>query len=85
MVGSPKTAMSEKSRKRRYVLCVDNDKYPASLEVRKIYQRVPDLRAESHGQIRVIDESGEDRLYPSDLFIAIEVPQEAARVFAHGS
>jgi hypothetical protein len=63
---------------------VSNHKYPASLEVRKIYQYVPDLKAESHGQIRVIDESGEDYLYPSDLFIAIEVPQEATRVFAHG-
>ena len=77
--------MSQKSRKKRYVLCVSNHKYPASLEVRKIYQHVPDLKGESHGQIRVIDESGEDYLYPSDLFIAIEVPQEATRVFAHGS
>ena len=70
---------------REYVLCLNNDKYPASLEVRKIYQRNPDSKAESHHQIRVVDESGEDYLYPSDLFIAIEVPQEAARVFAHGS
>jgi hypothetical protein len=77
--------MSERARKKRYVLCVSNNNYPASLEVRKIYQHIPDLKAESHGQIRVIDESGEDYLFPSDLFIAIEVPQEAARVFAHGS
>ncbi len=77
--------MSQKLQENGYVLCVDNDKYPASLEVRKIYQRVPDLKAESHGQIRVIDESGEDYLYPLDLFIAIAVPQEAARAFAHGS
>lgn len=77
--------MSQKSQENGYVLCVDNDKYPASLEVRKIYQRIPDPKAESHEQIRVIDESGEDYLYPSDLFIAIDVPQEAARVFAHGS
>jgi len=77
--------MSQKSRKKRYVLCVGNDKYPASLEVRKIYQHIPDLKAESHGQIRVIDESGEDYLYPLDLFIPIEVPQEATQVFAHGS
>lgn len=77
--------MSEKTRKKKYVLCVGNNKYPASLEVRKIYQHVPGLKAESHGQLRVIDESGEDYLYPSDLFIAIEVPQEATRVFAHGS
>ena len=77
--------MNQKSRKKRYVLCLSNDKYPVSLEVRKIYQHVSDSKAESHGQIRIIDESGEDYLYPSDLFIPIEVPQEAARVFAHGS
>jgi hypothetical protein len=69
----------------KYVLCLNNDKYPASLEVRKIYQHIPDLQAESHGRIRVIDESGEDYLYPSDLFISIKVPQEAVRVFAHES
>ena len=77
--------MSQKPERKDYVLCVDNDKYPASLEVRKVYRHIPDPKAESHSQIRVIDESGEDYLYPSDLFIAIEVPQEAARVFAHGS
>ena len=77
--------MSSKSQKKRYVLCVSNYKYPAPLEVRKVYQHVSDLKAESHSQIRVIDESGEDYLYPSDLFIPIEVPQEAARAFAHGS
>jgi hypothetical protein len=76
--------MSQKSRKKRYVLCVSNNKYPASLEVRKIYAYVPDPKAESHGEIRVVDESGEDYLYPSDLFIPIEVPQEATRAFAHG-
>ncbi len=69
----------------KYVLCLNNDKYPASLEVRKIYPYVPDPKAESHNQIRIIDESGEDYLYPSDLFIAIEVPLEAARTFTHGS
>jgi hypothetical protein len=76
--------MTSKPQK-KFVLCVSNDKYPASLEVRKIYQHIPDLEAQSHGQIRVIDESGEDYLYPSDIFIAIDVPQEAARVFARGA
>ena len=76
--------MTSKSQK-KFVLCVSNDKYPASLEVRKVYQHIPDLKAQSHGQIRVIDESGEDYLYPSDIFIAIDVPQEATRVFARGA
>jgi len=76
--------MSPKSRKLNYVLCISNKKYPASLDARKIYQSIPDPQAEAHGQIRVIDESGEDYLYPQDLFIPIEVPKEAVRVFAHG-
>lgn len=77
--------MSQKPKKKRYVLCMSNDAYPASLEVRKIYEQIPDPKAESHGRIRVIDESGEDYLYPSNFFIAIRVPQEATRVFARGA
>jgi hypothetical protein len=68
-----------------YVLCIRDEKYPASLEARKIYQSIADHKAESHGQIRVIDESGEDYLYPQDLFIPIKVPQAATRAFALGS
>ena len=52
-----------KSDTQHYVLCISSEKYPASLEARKIYQCVPDTQAEAHGQIRVIDESGEDYLY----------------------
>jgi len=77
--------MSTKSETRQYVLCVSIEKYSASLEVRKIYQCVPDPQAEAHGQIRVIDESGEDYLYPRDLFLSIEIPKEATRAFAHRS
>jgi len=40
---------------------------------------------EAHGQIRVIDESGEDYLYPQEFFLPIEIPEEATRAFAHGS
>jgi hypothetical protein len=72
--------MSTKSE--HYVLCVSNEKYQASLEARKVYQCVPDTQAEAHGQIRVIDESGEDYLYPVDIFLPIEIPEEATRVFA---
>jgi len=77
--------MSTKSNTRHYVLCVSNEKYPDSLEARKIYQCVPDPQAEAHGQIRVIDESGEDYLYPQEFFLPIEILEEAARAFAHGS
>ncbi len=74
-----------KSDTQRYVLCVSNEKYPASLEARKINQCVPDTQAEAHGQIRVIDESGEDYLYPQEFFLPIEIPEEATRAFARGS
>ncbi len=74
-----------KSDTQRYVLCVSNEKYSASLESRKIYQCIPDTQAEAHGQIRVIDESGEDYLYPVDIFLPIEIPEEAPRAFAQES
>ena len=77
--------MSTKSETQHYVLCIRNEKYPASLEARKIYQCVPDPQAKAHGQMRVIDESGEDYLYAQELFVPIEIPKEASRVFAHGS
>ncbi len=58
-----------------FVVCVNNDEYAASLERRKIYETVPDQDAESHGMIRVVDESGEDYLYPKSLFMEIRVPK----------
>jgi hypothetical protein len=65
---------------RKFVVCVQNDEYPASLEVRKLYQVLSDRDAAAHGQVRVIDESGEDYLYPSDYFASVELsaPVEAA-------
>jgi hypothetical protein len=59
----------------RYVVCVRNEGYTASLERRKIYERIPDADAEAHGMIRLVDESGEDYLYPRDLFVAIDLPK----------
>lgn len=53
----------------KFVICIENSGYPASLERRKIYEVVPDPGAETSGHIRVIDESGEDYLYPASLFI----------------
>ena len=50
---------------RRFVLCVKNEGYPASLEVRKVYQALPDPGSATKGFLRVIDESGEDYLFPS--------------------
>lgn len=65
-----------------YVVCVRNDDYAASLELRKIYQVLPDHDANSHGLIRVIDESGEDYLYPQDFFMPLEVPEAVCHAFA---
>ena len=63
-----------------YVLCIDNGGYPESLEVRKIYPVLLDKRAESRKYLRVIDETGDDYLYPSKCFVPIEVPPEAAKI-----
>jgi hypothetical protein len=62
-----------------FVICIRNDDYPASLEKRKIYLQVPDTEAERHYHIRVIDESGEDYLYPEAYFKTIELPDEIKR------
>jgi hypothetical protein len=57
-----------------FVVCIANNGYPASLERHKIYRVVADEDAAVDGDIRVIDESGEDYLYPADFFVPIEVP-----------
>ncbi len=62
------------SKKPRFVICVSNKGYPASLERRKIYQILPDSVAATKHYLRVIDESGEDYLYPEDYFVSIELP-----------
>ena len=49
------------------------------LEVRKIYQVLPDPEANREGYVRVIDESGEDYLYPEQYFVPIQLPQSAER------
>jgi hypothetical protein len=63
----------------RLVICLDNSGYEVSLERRKIYVSVPDAKAQKHGQLRVVDESGEDYLYPADIFIDAELPQSVRR------
>ena len=65
-----------------FVVCVDNHGYEVSLEMRKLYEIVVDVDAEKHGQIRVIDESGEDYLYPAATFDRISLPDSIIeRVF----
>jgi len=55
------------------VLCLDNAGYEASLERRKIYVALPDADADAHGQVRVVDESGEDYLFPAFRFAPVRV------------
>ena len=57
-----------------FVVCIRNESYTASLEVRKLYELLPDDEAAKHNQVRIIDESGEDYLYPKSCFAPVEVP-----------
>jgi len=66
----------------QFAICVENAEYPASLELHKIYRVLPDENAAEDGDLRIIDESGEDYLYPAEYFVIIEVPRQAARVLA---
>jgi hypothetical protein len=59
----------------RFAICIANTNYPAALEVRKIYQVVPDVDAAQHQLLRIVDESGEDYLYPATAFVLIDLPQ----------
>ena len=60
---------------KRFAICLKNKGYEVSLEPRKIYQVLPDADAAKHRQLRIIDESSEDYLYPESYFAAIELPK----------
>ena len=62
-----------------FVICIKNKGYAASLELRKLYQALADDAASKLHQIRVIDESGEDYLYPEDFFVHVQLPQAAEK------
>lgn len=66
----------------KFVVCVSNEGYRASLIVRRIYKTIPDQDARERGLLRVIDESGEDYLFPEKLFAAINVPKTVGRRLA---
>lgn len=63
----------------RFAVCVNNSEYPASLELHKIYRVLPDEDAATDDDLRVVDESGEDYLYPADYFVMVELPQEVRK------
>lgn len=62
-----------------FAVCISNEGHPASLEIRKLYVVLPDEDAARHGMLRIIDESGEDYLYPASRFVPIELPPALAQ------
>jgi hypothetical protein len=74
--------MEQKQIEFQYVVCITNDGYDVSLEPRKIYRAIPDDTAASHQMIRVVDESGEDYLYPADFFAPISLPEKLVESLA---
>ncbi|HLF30578.1 MAG TPA: hypothetical protein VI566_06055 [Xanthomonadales bacterium] len=69
----------------KFVICTRNTGYEAALELRKLYRVLPDADANTHGQIRVVDESGEDYLYPSSFFVPVDLPDSVAKRVAHAA
>jgi hypothetical protein len=68
---------------KRLFICLDNAGYEVSLERRKIYVALADTKAERSGYLRIIDESGEDYLYPVQRFVAAELPISTRRAVLH--
>ncbi len=71
--------MKHKTPNSRFVVCVKNRGFAASLELRKVYRVISDPTAESHRLLRVVDESGEDYLFPETCFVSIDLPAPVAR------
>jgi hypothetical protein len=73
----------------RFAICIDNSHYPASLELHKVYRVIPDEDAGKEGDLRIIDESGEDYLFPADYFVPVDLPLDIAaaldKSFARGA
>jgi len=65
-----------------FLICINNEDYPASLELRKIYQVIADTKVAENQLLRVIDESDENYLYPADYFVTIELQKAAEKAFS---
>jgi hypothetical protein len=70
---------------KQFAVCISNKGYAASLEVRKIYRLIPDKTGAKHGLVRVIDEMGEDYLFPEEYFVSLRLPQAAERAVLRAS
>src|SRR5437870_378730 len=75
-------SMTSAKRTERFAICVNNDEYPASLDLHKVYRVLRDKEAEQDGDLRVVDESGEDYLYPAEYFVLVELPAKTARALS---
>ncbi len=71
--------MHRRNAEPQFVVCIQNRGYRASLELRKIYRTIPDERAAKRRYLRVIDESGDDYLYPQHCFLPIQLPKSVER------
>ncbi|HLL83836.1 MAG TPA: hypothetical protein VK420_14320 [Longimicrobium sp.] len=69
----------------RFAVCIRNDDHPASLEVRKLYPVLPDSDAAEHGMVRIVDESGEDYLYPADDFCIVTLRHDVEQALLKAS
>ena len=73
------SSMSRPQAKAGFAICIKNAEYPASLELRKVYRVFADKEAAAHGLLRIVDESGEDYLYPKGYFIPVSLPKPVQR------
>ncbi len=67
----------------KFVICINNSGYEVSLELRKLYQLMPDEVAAKHRQLRIVDESGEDYVYPESFFLPVALSENVAQKVAH--
>lgn len=65
----------------KFVMCVDNEGYPVDLTIHMVYKVIPDEKADPRGWIRVVDNTGEDYLYPARKFVPVQIPEEAEYSF----
>ena len=77
--GSRAATPSAPRGRQHFAICVRNRGYRASLELRKLYPVLPDAFADEHQMIRIVDESGEDYLYPSKYFVRVDLPHTVER------
>ncbi|MGB7291781.1 MAG: hypothetical protein WBD99_06400 [Thermodesulfobacteriota bacterium] len=76
--------IESKIKNQLFAICINNSGYPASLELYKVYRVLSDKVAEAEGDMRVIDESGEDYIYPSERFVLIDLPQKVIEKMQSG-